>query len=219
MPAAPAMITSQPSTESIDSFITGLHIPADTEFLEWCQVLQMDGDGYDDRGLSVLGMRKKLSRDNKKRKANAKGHPRWTPDMINEYQQYKAQCKEITRAKREFEKANSKLEQYEESGGTSAKKLRKLRNEALEKAEAWADAGAGGCKKRLNFMAKFRNVFDPASTTGHIQQAEDNLKSARTAKKAARMFKDLVSSRDPDKTRIPFVTERRRNAQTVTSPT
>ncbi|KAI0458575.1 hypothetical protein F5B21DRAFT_500468 [Xylaria acuta] len=172
MPALP-VTSSRSSTESIDSFITQLNIAAD----------DYDNDG----GLSVLEQRKKLSHENKKRPDNDRGSV-WTNDMQKHYDKYKEQSDKITTTKKEFDKSKSKLERYQKHGAKSPQRLQELRKNSLEKAEAWSDAGVAGCKKRLSFMVKFRNVFNPKSTKGHIQQAEDNLKSARSARTAAQML-------------------------------
>ncbi|KAI0481830.1 hypothetical protein F4859DRAFT_512964 [Xylaria cf. heliscus] len=173
--------TSQASIQSVDSFIDNLNIDTDGEFIEWCQTLKTDD------GKSLLGQRKQLSHDNKQRPENARGRSKnWSDDMKNDYEKYKEQSDDISTKKKEFDKSKEKLKKYKNRGGTEPQRLRELLNDCLTKADSWADAGVGGCKKRLKFMEKFQNVFSKASTTGHIEQAEVNLRSARLARTETR---------------------------------
>ncbi|KAI1754204.1 hypothetical protein F4782DRAFT_528643 [Xylaria castorea] len=178
---------SHSSIESIDSFIETffekLKVADDKTYTDWFQTLKMDD------GKSLLDQRKELSHENKKRPSNDLGFSSpWTDDMLEDYNIYKEQSDELANKKKEFETAKTNLKQYKKRRRTNPEKLRELINDSLTKADAWCDAGVAGCKKRLDFMVKYKNVFNKHSTAGHVQQAQDNLKSATSAWTEAKTF-------------------------------
>ncbi|KAJ2991311.1 hypothetical protein NUW58_g2559 [Xylaria curta] len=99
--------------------------------------------------------------------------------------------------KSDFHAANKSLEIYRAGGIGTPSGQRRVLKQALQAAELWADTGVAACQARLDFMIKFRNVFDQESTTRHIKQAELSLLSSRTAKENAKEFQETL-----DKTRV-----------------
>ncbi|TRX91145.1 hypothetical protein FHL15_007933 [Xylaria flabelliformis] len=177
--ASESSIKSTDSKSSMDSFVIKLNLIANDDFVAWCQTLKMDN------GKSLFDQRKEISHNNKKRPGNDRGITPWTNDMEQDYAAYKKESENIATKKKEFEKAQSDVDNYKKKYGTDPKILRPLLEKSLKKAQEWCDAGVEGYLKRIAFMKKFENIFNKSSTRGHIQQAENNLESARAARNEA----------------------------------
>ncbi|KAI0857442.1 hypothetical protein F4860DRAFT_517897 [Xylaria cubensis] len=184
--ASQSSVKSTDSGSSIDSFIDRLNVIASDDFVAWCQTLKMDN------GKSLFDERKELSHNTKKRSSSDGGITPWTNDMEQDYDAYKQESKKIAIKKKELGKAQSAVDDYKDMGGTDPKILRPLLQKSLKKAQEWCDAGVEGYQKRIAFMVKFENIFNKASTRGHIEQAENNLLSAKAAwNEAQELQKDI----------------------------
>ncbi|KAI0548055.1 hypothetical protein F4679DRAFT_585814 [Xylaria curta] len=180
--------TASPSSiMSIDSFIADLNRNILDNFVAWCHTLKMNN------GKSLFDQRKELSHNTKKRPDNDEAHHEWTHEVEEDYNAYKIKVEKIATKKQEFKTAKLDLEDYRRNSDTNPVRLQSLLDMVLQKAEEWCNASVRGCEARLTFMAKFKNIFNKESTEGHIQQAEDNLRSARDARKMAQKYRRQLS--------------------------
>ncbi|KAK4181994.1 hypothetical protein QBC35DRAFT_510749 [Podospora australis] len=176
---------SYASVLSEDSYIATFK-PVDDDFKNLLEHVKMV-----ENGRKILKERKVQSHEVKKRDPkDTERRTDWTPQMEADYLSYKKSVEALTVAKKAQE-ASEKLAKNSKKLDITTQEVN--RRKALDDDEKWLNAAIAAATARLGFMTKYPNALSTPSTKTHIKAAEDNLNSAKTAKREIEIQKKKIA--------------------------
>ncbi|RYP13396.1 hypothetical protein DL767_010754 [Monosporascus sp. MG133] len=178
---------SYASVLSDDSYLATLKPGIDDQFKEMLSHVKVIEN---DR--KILKERKIQSHEAKKRDPNdTQRRTDWTPQMEADYASYKAKVDALFAAKK-VQEASEKVAKQSKTADIAIQE--KNRNEALRDDEKWLDAAIAAATARLGFMTKYPNALSTPSTKSHIKAAQDNLNSAKQARREIEIQKKKIAN-------------------------
>ncbi|KAL6835546.1 hypothetical protein V8C40DRAFT_234570 [Trichoderma camerunense] len=140
----------------------------------------------------ILKERKIHSHELKKRDPNdTQRRSNWTPEMETDYASYKFKVNTLAAAKA-VQEESEKIARKSRNADVATQLF--ARNKALQDDEKWLDAAITVAVARLSFMTKYPDALSTPSTKTHIKAAEDNLNSAKLARREIEVQKQKIAN-------------------------
>ncbi|KAM0814416.1 hypothetical protein AB5N19_00206 [Seiridium cardinale] len=189
-PGSSSSILSDSSYTSVlsdDSYLAQLEPGLDDQFKEMLNNLRMI-----ENNRKILTERKIQSHEAKKRDpTDVSRRIDWTPQMDADYLSYKAKV-EVVAVTHAAQKVSGRLARKSKHADLATQEA--IRSAALADDEKWLDAAIEAATARLGFMTKYPNALHTTATKTHIKAAEDNLNSAKHAKREIETQKKKIEN-------------------------